>query len=355
MRELGPPPAVLPLGYDVNACCEFHSGAPGHSIENCKALKYKVQDLIDSKAITFGPNDPNINNNPMPPHNKTNVNMVELDSGRKVITSVNDLKTPLVEMKKILLRSDAFSVCAQSCEYCSKDPQQCEVLKASIQTLMNQGILIIDRTSTKKDVLTLEIPYHEVPPLQIPYDLSQLTLSASPVTPMIITVPTPIPYNNTRAVPWMYDTSVYIHVQKVQEEPIKSDDPLISIAGTGSVIRIGRIFAPTPPPIENSGPSAQDKGKKVGNTPPRQDPLTTSEVDEFLCIIKRSDCRVVEKLNQTPSKISMLSRLMCSNAHRDALVKFLKAAHVPQEISVSQFEGLVNNIATSLSLGFNDT
>lgn len=50
----------------------------------------------------------------------------------------------------------------------------------------------------------------------------------------------------------------------------------------------------------------------------------------------------------------MLSLLICSEAHKDALVKFLKTAHVPQEISAYQFEGVVNNIATSLSLGFNN-
>lgn len=63
---------------------------------------------------------------------------------------------------------------------------------------------------------------------------------------------------------------------------------------------------------------------------------------------------MVEKLNQTPSKVSMLSLLMCSKAHKDSLVKFLRTTHVPQEISVCQFEGVVNNIATSLSLGFSD-
>ena len=40
--------------------------------------------------------------------------------------------------------------------------------------------------------------------------------------------------------------------------------------------------------------------------------------------------------------------------HREALVKFLRTTHVPQEISICQFEGVVNNIATSLSLGFSD-
>lgn len=79
-----------------------------------------------------------------------------------------------------------------------------------------------------------------------------------------------------------------------------------------------------------------------------------SKVEEFLRIIKKSDYKVVEKLNQTPSKISMLSLLMCSEVHRDTLVKYLRIAHVLQEIFVCQFEGVVNNIAASVSLGFSD-
>lgn len=54
------------------------------------------------------------------------------------------------------------------------------------------------------------------------------------------------------------------------------------------------------------------------------------------------------------SKISMLSLLMCLEAHRDALVKFLREAHVPQEVSVCQFKEVVKNIGDNISLGFND-
>ncbi|XP_050890912.1 uncharacterized protein LOC127096377 [Lathyrus oleraceus] len=202
---------------------------------------------------------------------------------------------------------------------------------------MNQGILVVDCPSTKEDVSTLEIPYDEVPPLQIPYDFSQLTLSTNPVTPIIITVPTPFPYVDTKAVPWMYDTSVYIHGQKIQEEALKYSDPMINITGTSGITRSGRIFSPTPTPIGTINPSTSDKGKQIDGAQQRQDPAPSNEVDEFLRIIKKSDYRVVDQLNQTPSKISMLSLLMCSEAHRDAL-----------------FEEVVNNIATSLSLGFSD-
>lgn len=73
LREVMPPQTPLPLGYEVNVICEFYSGAPEHTVENFKALKYKVQELIDSKAITFTPNRLNILNNPMPRHAGTTI------------------------------------------------------------------------------------------------------------------------------------------------------------------------------------------------------------------------------------------------------------------------------------------
>ena len=42
-----------PKRYDVNAICEYHGGVGGHSVENCKALKDKVQSLIYADPIKF--------------------------------------------------------------------------------------------------------------------------------------------------------------------------------------------------------------------------------------------------------------------------------------------------------------
>ena len=50
---------------------------------------------------------------------------------------------------------------------------------------------------------------------------------------------------------------------------------------------------------------------------------------EILKIIKKSDFKIVKQLGQTPSKISMLSLLLCLDAHAQDLIKFLKKAHVP--------------------------
>ena len=37
-----------PRYFDTNAKCEYHSREIGYSTENCQALKYKVQSLLDS-------------------------------------------------------------------------------------------------------------------------------------------------------------------------------------------------------------------------------------------------------------------------------------------------------------------
>ncbi|XVF80734.1 hypothetical protein PTKIN_Ptkin15bG0098800 [Pterospermum kingtungense] len=41
----------FPKWYDVNARCEYHMGISGHSLENCIALKKKVQELLKSGRL----------------------------------------------------------------------------------------------------------------------------------------------------------------------------------------------------------------------------------------------------------------------------------------------------------------
>ena len=51
----------------------------------------------------------------------------------------------------------------------------------------------------------------------------------------------------------------------------------------------------------------------------------------------------------------MLGLLLCSEAHAQALVKFLKSAHVLQEISADKFENYVASLTTDNGLRFFDT
>ncbi|CAJ2651902.1 unnamed protein product [Trifolium pratense] len=52
-RSLPPVALPYPPHFDVNARCEYHAGSLGHNLEKCRAFKYKVQELIDRKLLTF--------------------------------------------------------------------------------------------------------------------------------------------------------------------------------------------------------------------------------------------------------------------------------------------------------------
>lgn len=71
-------------------------------------------------------------------------------------------------------------------------------------------------------------------------------------------------------------------------------------------------------------------------------------------MIKKSDYKVVDQLNQTPSKISMLSLLLSFEADRDSLMKVLSVAHITKDITVYKFDDVIANVTTGNFLGFND-
>ncbi|GKV00144.1 hypothetical protein SLEP1_g12886 [Rubroshorea leprosula] len=93
MVPLNPP---FPIWYNPQARCEYHNGGVGHDLENCLALKLRVQDLIDAKElqITLEPKvvGPNVTKNPLPPRDGPTINMIEKDSdkGHEVTTSTNN-------------------------------------------------------------------------------------------------------------------------------------------------------------------------------------------------------------------------------------------------------------------------
>ncbi|XP_070028706.1 uncharacterized protein [Nicotiana sylvestris] len=58
-------------GFQANARCEYHSGAPGNSTDDRWTLKGAIERLISKKLIvvTNGEDPPNVTNNPLPEHN----------------------------------------------------------------------------------------------------------------------------------------------------------------------------------------------------------------------------------------------------------------------------------------------
>jgi len=67
----------FPRWNNPNATCLYHVGVTGHSIEQCVALKHKVESLNDVGWLTFQEDNPNVRNNPLANHRGSAVNAVE--------------------------------------------------------------------------------------------------------------------------------------------------------------------------------------------------------------------------------------------------------------------------------------
>ncbi|XP_058757655.1 uncharacterized protein LOC131630928 [Vicia villosa] len=348
-------PAKLPPNWDANARCEFHSGSPGHNIENCKALKHKVQDLLDSKAIEFTPTQgPNVVQNPMPPHGTHAANAIEVVEDTHLVKDVIELGSLLPLLKKELLRMRLYAGCGEFCPNCMVTSSVCDKVKDGIQQLIDSGYLQFER------VRRPEMVENAVNVASIPYTPAKIPIPAR-APPLVITSPGPVPYTSEKAIPWNYGGEVFYQGAKYEiKVPVEKED-VDNVVGIGRMTRSGRIFNPPQSTRDdNTEAQAQAKGKGVtedtldqGQSSNSEDTVA-KEMEEFLKIIKKSEYKVVDQLSQTQSKISILQLLLCSETHRNALLRLLSTAFVPPEISVNQLEGVVSNINAGNGLGFTD-
>ena len=64
-----PNPKTSSPNYNHDTRCAYHSGNPGHDTNDCWELKYKIQNMINTKEIEFDPPEThNVITSPMPNH-----------------------------------------------------------------------------------------------------------------------------------------------------------------------------------------------------------------------------------------------------------------------------------------------
>lgn len=204
-----------------------------------------------------------------------------------------DIRTPLAVVKEQLLMNKVHLGCDAKCEDCLMNPQGCEKLKVSIQRLIDQQALMVEQNPANNEVDVLEIPYDPIRvPVEIPYDPIPVPATAYPITPLMITVPAPFSFDNTKVVPWNYDSKVFLYGQEVKEEPTKPEEAGMNITGVGGITRSGRVFAlASPAGGGDQGASNRNPGKQVANDDGRgpnmaQKANPNDEVEEFLRLIK---------------------------------------------------------------------
>ncbi|PKI66795.1 hypothetical protein CRG98_012801 [Punica granatum] len=69
IRPISPGPNFDPSIQDQSKRCEYHQGAPGHTLDNCWRLRDEIQRRIDSNRLTFNAVRPlNVQDNPLSDH-----------------------------------------------------------------------------------------------------------------------------------------------------------------------------------------------------------------------------------------------------------------------------------------------
>jgi len=336
-------PEKLPVWYRPDQTCTFHQGGQGHNIENCYGLKNAVQRLIDDKRIFFTDSAPNVQTNPLPNHDTAAVNMVADVQQSHLILDVQHIRTPLVPLHAKLCEVNLFKHDHDVCKVCLHDPWGCQKVKDDVQRLLDRGELVVER---KCDHVCVVAPER---PSEIFFDSRK---SVAP--PLMICMPGLIPSTLEKVVPYKYNATM---TESVCETPVLPLPFVGNIAENSRVLRNGRIVPVLfprkigAPVIEKT--QAKDYGavKDVGQSSGTN---ASSEFDEILKLIKKSEYKVVDQLMQTPSKISILSLLMNSEAHKDALMKVLEQAFVDHDVIVGQFRGIVVNITACNNLSFSD-
>ncbi|RDX66181.1 hypothetical protein CR513_55075, partial [Mucuna pruriens] len=71
-------------------------------------------------------------------------------------------------------------------------------------------------------------------------------------------------------------------------------------------------------------------------------------------LIPHSEYELLDQLHKTLACISLLSLLFNSEGHQNLLLKVLNDAHVAQDITLENFEGIINNITVSRHLCFSE-
>ncbi|KAL5180358.1 hypothetical protein HKD37_01G001510 [Glycine soja] len=206
-RVLQPP---FPKWYDPNATCKYHGGVPGHSVEKCLALKYKVQHLMDAGWLTFQEDRPNVRTNPLANHGGGAINAVESDRPRKS-KPLRDVATPRRFIFEALQKGGVIPHSGYKEDSCLlhsgelHDMETCLGVEELLQRMIDQGRLEVGNEGGEEQHICMQSmdgsSVAKPKPLVIYF--TKGTASQKPGHPLAAK-PVPFPYQNSHAVPWRY-------------------------------------------------------------------------------------------------------------------------------------------------------
>jgi hypothetical protein len=382
-----------PKDYNKDLTCEYHQGEVGHAVENCRVLRHRIQDLLDQGVLKF--------------RIEGVINTIGAEKDEEVdITSTKIPWEPLFhELKRRGLlpapRAPKESTEAGTCQYHpgarDHNLQGCGEFKKEVAGLITKGLIRRKGEQPERDCMTIDqlrlSPYEKTnfqarmerieedfekfcerkkeelgkltpatplemsgpDPVVIRYVTKEKVVlqtasvsavqSSEKVPSVVIQVPQPFPYQDSKKIPWNYGMKV---ISTRESQPKTKEEVVGNLtSGLGGITRSGRCYTP-----EELEKRRKEAGKAVED--PTKTKAAEEEAADFLRIIKSSEYSIVKQLSKMPSHISVLSLLLASESHRKALLKVLNEAYVPEDITGPSFENMVTSILVTNQLTFSD-
>ncbi|KAL5184564.1 hypothetical protein HKD37_17G048258 [Glycine soja] len=324
-----------PKWYNSNVTCTYHSGAPGHNIDSCLPFKYK---------------GPNVKTNPLARHGGANVNTIEKDrsSGSKRLEDVATSRRFIYQSLQAACMVSRGGGESDECLFHlreSHDMETCPTVEELLQRLMDWGQLEVSKGDREEPQICMQSEERKVPPTPkaLVICFSRNVTGSRPKYPPTVPKLTSFSYQSNKVVPWKYTPPVFGERAATKVDSLSAK--VTNITGLSGVTRSGRVFAPPHSaelPSKGKAPMIQEPADTA--TPSKEvDPpvvkgaemkeglqgkvVTLEEAHEFLRLIQQSEFKVVEQLNKTLARISLLELLINSEPHRALLVKVLNKAH----------------------------
>uniref|UniRef100_A0A1S4BLL3 Uncharacterized protein n=1 Tax=Nicotiana tabacum TaxID=4097 RepID=A0A1S4BLL3_TOBAC len=278
----------------------------GHTIDECRSLKDKIQNLIDNNIIIAKEPALNVRNNPLPDHEGRGIHMIEIEDdwdpkgSIRLIAKGDEPKKLIVTLSPIVVQ-----------------------IHPSEGNMVNVSVPLEFEAPPSKAPKPIEVEF-EVPRAPTPFEVTVLP----PKAPIPVSMTDVTPFK-TNAIPWDYTGEARRKGNTYTGE---------AIAAQG-MTRTGRVY--TTEHLAES--SKQASGRAVETRP-----------DDLWTKVQAKEYSVVEQLNKMPAQISILAVLQSSETHKNALIKVLSEAYVPSNITGGEIANMVGQILESHKITFHE-
>ncbi|XP_070007963.1 uncharacterized protein [Nicotiana sylvestris] len=308
-------------GFQANARCEYHSGASGHSTDDCWTLKRAIERLITEKLIVVtNVEDPlNVTNNPLPAHIDVHfVGMIGRDLERNPFNRAEMTVGTIQEgTKRNVSPSRDVPLIVKG------------ALSSENVTLFFPKVTRLEIRSNAPSPRLYVLGGHPI--------TRQNQGSTKGITKPIITRPAvQPPVTNTKTIPWNYNKTVMTY---------KGKEIIEEVGETGGLTRSGRCYSPEE--------LRKAKQFREGQLPIKKY-VTEEEAEEFLKKMKIHDYSIIDQRRKTPAQISLLSLLLHSKEHARVLIKTLNEVHVSEKTKVNELEKMAKQFFELNRISFTD-